>query len=250
MKKIQIKKENYIYKFDQADFTGLLPLEKTTFIAAILDEDSSTQGVAQNLKRLAATRIGSGIGKAHLCHDPAGAPYLEASGADLKGYHLSLTDERCASAGVLLYHPEENFCGIGIDLVCSSDFTNTMTGLWHYLFYPQELQIIAKFPKDMQPNIRALLYSFKEAAIKSIADPLRCEIRKNEQAYDHIDLRQFCVTELRVSEDRNHGFATLTPVGNARQLFEQKGFDSIKGTYFEIDSFVMSVTFLSCVEAA
>jgi phosphopantetheine--protein transferase-like protein len=126
-------------------------------------------------------------------HDDYGAPFV-ASDLESELPLLSLADEG-NSAYALAAIPSKNFllAGVGIDVATVSDFQgdDENAELLHRLFSAQEYMAISGYPRSAQPAQKALYFSAKEAALKSLAPIIRDWNNRQNQEKVTIDFTEF-----------------------------------------------------------
>lgn len=173
-----------------------------------------------------------------ILHDPNGAPYIDSANSEIRP-HISLTDETPYSgAAAVLSSRTSPLRGIGIDIASANAFTPELSSFDKQFFHASELELL--HATAISPALtKALLFSFKESAVKSLADCARPFIMQDPTCFDAIDFRQFEITLT------GSNTAVISATDAAAATLPQLDIHHLEGLYLLWESYV--VTFVKAM---
>lgn len=168
-------------------------------------------------------------------HDFYGAPYIKEENGIAK-WHISLTDEGNVVAGMAVSTGHDSvLAGIGIDIVSISDFHKSNRSLECFLYYTEEIQYFSDKDPYETARVKAIMFSVKESALKSMADSMRPFMELYKDEYDYVEFRQFKI----IIKDEEHAIAI--PTGKAAKIAESLQIREFKALYYVKSDYAVSV---------
>ena len=183
---------------------------------------------------LAKTELSKALGhEVLLAHDERKAPYLVNE--EETDAFFSLSDEAGLSCCLwAVPKPGSDLLGVGVDLARAEDFSNVSSHSRNAslrVFTEQELVLdIPNISQDDQ--LMAVLFSCKESAFKSCAQPLRNHYRISDEQL-HFETRDFEVMQDGTARG-------ISRIGDAKSALEVLGIGTIQLNWAIVDGLIAS----------
>lgn len=211
--------------------------EKNTKLIFIqIEKNVQTTALAAKVEEILQENS-AGSNEYAVLHDPLGAPFIAQNTLVRNEFHLSFSDEAPYTAAAMVHtFGRNNLSGIGIDLAAFSQFSPIISDFDSLFFTRRELKRLAVLSPKKQQMIKAVYFSLKESALKSMADSMRPKIFTNEYAYDQVDFRQF-----EILSSKSGSSIQILPLSHAAEASRELGITGFLGKTFPFDEYTFSI---------